>query len=261
MNELSNSVRDNEDGDVESSFRLFTRGLGQNSINEIYQAHRELYRAGESVVPLIRDYVRGLDLDVANSPIQANYVCGMFALLTDIDEAEAVRFGGEIIDAGCSLVISTRIRTITEFSLAKFRRHKVGEIHILESKRLAMSERRSELIGEWLSNVPEEDLAGITRIYIVSRKEIEEDVLGNYLPILFVISIKWWSPVKVSNILSWPFHFYIQSTFYHEIGHHVRRHTFGQDTEQEREANSYSDVLMRIAHPNKGWLISLLGRA
>jgi hypothetical protein len=36
----------------------------------------------------------------------------------------------------------------------------------------------------------------------------------------------------------------IESTLYHEIGHHLHRHTFGQDSVQEAEANKYSNYLM-----------------
>ncbi len=36
----------------------------------------------------------------------------------------------------------------------------------------------------------------------------------------------------------------IESVLYHEIGHHVHRHTFGQDPDQEKEANDYSDKIM-----------------
>ena len=35
-----------------------------------------------------------------------------------------------------------------------------------------------------------------------------------------------------------------ESTLYHEIGHHVHRHTFGQDAEQEKEADDYADRIM-----------------
>ena len=36
---------------------------------------------------------------------------------------------------------------------------------------------------------------------------------------------------------------------YHEIGHHVHRHTFGQDPDQEREADQYAANILKKSHP------------
>jgi hypothetical protein len=54
----------------------------------------------------------------------------------------------------------------------------------------------------------------------------------------------WDNPYSKLNPLSWLNSFIIESTLYHEIGHHVHRHTFGQDPDQEKEANDYSDKIM-----------------
>ena len=54
-----------------------------------------------------------------------------------------------------------------------------------------------------------------------------------------------------------PFSYFLllkrEHTFYHEIGHHVNNHTFGQDPDQEIEANSYAAKLLR-----KGFLYFVL---
>jgi Zn-dependent protease with chaperone function len=63
-----------------------------------------------------------------------------------------------------------------------------------------------------------------------------------------VINLVWdnpssrWSPMSLLN------NFVIESVLYHEIGHHVRRHTLGQDPKQEKEADKYSARIMANSH-------------
>ena len=56
--------------------------------------------------------------------------------------------------------------------------------------------------------------------------------------------------------MAWLNNFIIENTLYHEVGHHVHRHTFGQDAEQEKQADEYSDRLMA----NSGHLIFRIAR-
>ncbi len=245
---------------LKENFRLFTRGLGQNSGNEIYRAHRALYHIGTPVIKHIKEYIQGLDLSVASNPIQAHLISGMFNLLRDIDEEEAQKLAKDIVGKECAPVIARLLKGICEFSVNNYRRYKIGQILVFESNNLAICKQRTNLLTEWLNVVPEADLEDIHRLYVVSRKEIEKDIQGNYMPILFVISIKWWNPLSTNSVVSWPFKYIVQFTLYHEIGHHVHRHTFGNDPDQERQANNYAARLMRKAHPSTSWLIRLLWR-
>jgi hypothetical protein len=93
-----------------------------------------------------------------------------------------------------------------------------------------------------LKSVPVEDLTEIERIYILRREDLT--ALGDYTPVLCRINLVWdnpsprWSPMSHVN------NFIIERNLYHEIGHHAHRHTFGQDPEQEEEAERYADRIM-----------------
>jgi hypothetical protein len=87
-----------------------------------------------------------------------------------------------------------------------------------------------------------EDLKEIERIYILRSEDLS--VWGSYTPILYKIKVVWDNPSSRWSPMSWVNNFIIESTLYHEIGHHVHRHTFGQDPDQEREADKYSDKIM-----------------
>jgi hypothetical protein len=41
----------------------------------------------------------------------------------------------------------------------------------------------------------------------------------------------------------------MQIVLYHEIGHHIHRHTFGEDPDQEREADKYVGRIFAKIHP------------
>lgn len=47
----------------------------------------------------------------------------------------------------------------------------------------------------------------------------------------------------------------IERALYHEIGHHVHRHSFGEIPEQEQEADAYARRLMKIGHPVLGKIV------
>lgn len=69
------------------------------------------------------------------------------------------------------------------------------------------------------------------------------------MPILCKIVVEWDMPFSRFNPVSLLFLFLIKKTFYHEIGHHAHRHTFGQDPDQEKEADRYAGRLLFKSHP------------
>jgi hypothetical protein len=100
----------------------------------------------------------------------------------------------------------------------------------------------SEILERWLKSVPDEDLEAIERIYILRKEDIA--AWGNYAPILYCINLAWDNPCSRWNPISWIDKFNMELTLYHEIGHHVHRHTFGQDPEQEDAADKYAKRIM-----------------
>jgi hypothetical protein len=78
------------------------------------------------------------------------------------------------------------------------------------------------------------------------------DKAGSYMPILFTIDLVWCNPFSRHDPFSWILLQKIERTLYHEIGHHVHRHSIGQIPEQEQEADAYARRLMKIGHPVLG---------
>lgn len=96
--------------------------------------------------------------------------------------------------------------------------------------------------NEMLKNVPIEDLKEIDRIYILRSEDLNSR--GTYTPILYVIDLVWDNPSSRWSPMSWVNNFIIESVLYHEIGHHVHRHSFWLHPDQEKEADKYSDSVM-----------------
>jgi hypothetical protein len=88
-------------------------------------------------------------------------------------------------------------------------------------------------------------------MYIVNQKPKQH--LGQYTPIFHNIKLVWHSRFSWYTPLLWMFSWVIwlmrEKTFYHEVGHHAHCHTFGQDPDQEREANRYAAHMMAKRHP------------
>jgi len=114
-------------------------------------------------------------------------------------------------------------------------------------------------LENWLYCVPEDDLADISRLYIVRKEDIGKWV-GTYTPVLFKIAVVWDNPYRCNSLRFRLFSLLTEHTLYHEIGHHVFRHGFGIDADQEREADAYASGIMRENHPLIGHMAKFLGK-
>ena len=107
--------------------------------------------------------------------------------------------------------------------------------------------------------MPDNDLESLERIYVIPERE-NQLYLGAYMPFLSYIELVW----DISNFKS-PLSKFIyllntEFTFYHEIGHHVYRHSFGQDEDKEDEADKYASNLMDKSHPVLKRIVKTLKR-
>src|SRR5215475_3423710 len=137
--------------------------------------------------------------------------------------------------------------SICAFTLADYTQYDVCGVKVFEHKKLVTKQNVRSRLEQWLKNIPIEDLKEIDRIYIVRSKDMTP--LGSYRPILYVINLVWDSPSSWWSPMSWLNNFVIEIVLYHEIGHHVHRHTFGEDSDQEKEADKYSGRIMANSHP------------
>jgi hypothetical protein len=159
-----------------------------------------------------------------------------------LDESESEKIRIELIDNGCGPVVAHILDSIGSFKLNDFIRYDVRGVKIFQHKRLVTRQNVKRRLEQWLKPVPSEDLDQIERIYVLPKWDLE--ALGNYKPVLFCINVAWDNPSPRWSPMSWVNNLIIESTLYHEIGHHVHRHTFGQEPEQEAEADDYANRIM-----------------
>jgi hypothetical protein len=236
------------------SLRTLIRGLTQNNLEAAYEGYKALFKVGASAIPQIREAVLKSNWPKLKYANEVRYVRGLVSLIHDIDESEARKVATHLINNGCDPALARILGSTCAFTLSDYARYSVRGIEVLEHKELVTKQNVRALLERWLRNVPAEDLSGVERIYILRREDLT--ALGDYTPVLGRINLAWdnpsprWSPMSHVN------NFIIERNLYHEIGHHVRRHTFGQDPEQEEEAEKYADHIMaRSGH----WL-AMIGR-
>jgi len=232
---------------IEKNLKKLVLGLMQNHAVQVYEAHNQLCLIGSNVVPFVESEICKYRWDKINDRYKLNLLSGLLRLVQDIDENEAKRIGTKVCQAGCSAIVSSRVISITSSTKSDFVLVRERGLKVYLSKALENHKVIQAYISKWLAIIPSEDFDQIEQIFVVP--ESKEDHLGFYVPILRSVQIEWSIPDRRYT----PFHWFSalrhQKTLYHEIGHHVHRHTFGQDPEQESEANSYASILMRKDHP------------
>jgi hypothetical protein len=250
MDEQDNELNQN----IKRSLRTLIRGLTQDNVAEMYGGYKDLFQVGVPAIPQIREAILKSNWSKLKYPNEIRYVSGLVNLIHDIDESEARRLTNQLKDNGCDLAVARILDSICTFTLADYTQYNLCGVAIFEHKKLVTKQNVRAKLERWLKNVPIEDLKEIERIYILRNEDLKS--LGNYKPILYRINLVWdnlssrWSP------MAWLNNFIIESTLYHEIGHHVHRHTFGQDPDQEKEAEKYSDRIMA----NSNHLLFIVGR-
>ncbi len=227
---------------VSRNLKKLIRGLTQDDVTEMYEGYKALFQIGASAIPQIRDVLLKFDCSKVKYPNEIRYVGGLVNLIHDTDEVEANKLVQQLKSGGCNVALAHILDSICKFTLDDYVHYRVCEVEIFEHKKLVAKQNVKAKLESWLKNVPSEDLCEIERIYILRREDLES--LGSYKPILYRINLVWinssprWSP------MSWIDNFIIENTLYHEIGHHVYRHTFGQEPKQEKEADDYADQIM-----------------
>jgi hypothetical protein len=242
-----NEETDNAEQNIHDILKTLLRGLTQNNIKEIFAGHKALYKIGKSAIPHIRNAIGQSNWSQIKRANEVRYVTGLVSILHDIDENESNQVAKQLKQHGCDVSIVHILDSICRFTITDYFQYEIQGISFFEHKNLIKNQPVLPKLNQWLRNVPKEDLGGIERIYILRRGDLQS--LGNYTPILFSINLVWDNPCSRFNPFSMLNHFIIEDTLYHEIGHHIYRHTFGQDEKQEKEANDYASyILARSNH-------------
>ncbi len=238
MEEQSNVA----DQNISRSLKTLIRGLTQDDATEMYKAYKALFAVGPAAIPQIREAIFKVKWSSVKYPNEIRYIAGLATLIHDLDESESEKIRIELMGSGCGPVVARILNSIGSFTLKNFIRYDVRRVKIFEHKRLVTRQNVKQRLEHWLKPVPSEDLDQIDRIYVLPKSDLE--ALGTYKPVLFCINLAWDNPSPRWSPMSWMNNFIIEGALYHEIGHHVHRHTFGQDPEQEAGAENYANRIM-----------------
>jgi hypothetical protein len=232
---------------IKVTFKKLSRGLMQPNYPVAYEAHKILYEIGQPVIPILKEKI--LDIEWSNSRYKelSGYVSGLYSLLHDLDEDEALSICEKVISNGCPKHIKAILKSVNQFSVKNYKRYRVKGIEVFEHKLVIAKCDISDYLDSWMDHIPEKDLKFISRIYVITREKINAS--GTYTPILNSIALLWENSHRDKSLSFRLFSRITEHVFYHEIGHHKNRHTFGTDPEQEKEADRYAFGIMRKKYP------------
>lgn len=229
---------------LDRAFNQLKRGLMTGSHKVSLTAYSTIYNAGADAIPKIVAELEKFDLKKPLRLEATHLLSGLLALHRDIDENGSDQFLARQNKLACPPVTAALLRSAGRISNRDYRKIKSGDIDIWEQENLDEQYRASEFVRTWLAEVPDADLAGIRKIYILPEM-VEKEWAGKYLPGLAVITLAWWNVLPADSRFNWAVNKNHRFVLFHEIGHHVHRHWFGQDPEQEEEADAYALELTR----------------
>ena len=154
--------------------------------------------------------------------------------------------------------MKVQLKSICAFSLKEYIHYTARNIDIYEHADIKCKCKIQKYIEKWLSNLPTSDFSGIHRIYVVRPADIK--AAGTYTPVLFKITLVWGNNYREGSFLFKLLSIYREKVLYHEVGHHIHRHTFGQLPDQEKEADRYASKILRREHPKMYWLAKGLSK-
>jgi len=235
--------------ELDSAVSRLKAALLTGSFADAVKAHKALHAFGnEAAEPIVQE-IQQIDLAQVDYPETISLVTGLATILHDLSEAASIRFVEDALNQPCHPAIAASLRNTIRFRRSDYRETQVLGMTILEEKTIDERYQATAHVSHWLHNIPVDDLAEISRLYIISEQS-HHDFRGNYQPYLAIITLAWTELFHPSNPLQWVFRINHEFTLYHEVGHHREGHTeYGQDPEQEKQADAYARRLIQHAHP------------
>jgi hypothetical protein len=224
---------------LEQELKSLKRGLMSGDERVALIAYKALYEIGTPAATAVALELERLNLKVPLLPEASKLLAGLVALQRDLDEATSDAFIDAKLSQPLPQVTSSILRSARRMRSSDFATSRCGDIMIFEYTAIDTRYEASKHMQTWLSQLPVDDLIGVSRIYIVPD-EFNNDWLGRYMPLLGVVTIAWTTilpPFKMLNRLTSNMHRHV---LLHEIGHHVHKHWFGQIPEQEAQADAYA---------------------
>lgn len=247
---------DAEQDDLELAIRTLKRGLMTGNDRAALPAYRQLYEVGAVALPLLDRELQKVPFTSSFKQIEGlRLFAGLLALERDLDEEASDRRLDAAIAQDCSSAVKSLLRSVRRMSKNDFRRATSGNIEIWEHTTLDSRYDARLLIEKWLGEIPEAERADISRI-IIKPSSLDDDWSGKYQPVLGVITLAWMTFLPPGSYLLRLLNADHRYTLFHEIGHHVHRHWYGQDPEQERQADAYASATKARTRPL--WLRPLI---
>lgn len=243
--------------EIKQIIKTFLGNLFQNLSEEIYQNYKKLYELGEASIIPLTETILSQDWSTVDNRNQVRVLTGVLSLLNDINEEACQNTSKIIIEKGCSNALTRSINSITSFTLNDYTQYNKCGVNVYILKELKNIDFIEKKIEEWLFLTSKKDIEKINRIYIISYDK-EYSYNGTYMPILSYIRIVWKCDYKYNFLLKWINLFFVEFTLYHEIGHHYYKHVFGQDINQEKEADKYASILIAKSHPTLRKIIKII---
>ncbi len=230
---------------IETYLNQLSVGFVENS-NKVYKPYRALFKMGKVVIDVIEQKIFSQSWVKVDHISQVTVLVGMLNLVNDLDEPRCREIVNKIIELGCEDEVRRKLLLVIQFSVSDFYIFDFRGLKVFVSKKLKRLNYIEAKMKKWLSVVPEDDLSGMERMYVVPP--ISDDYRGLYMPILCYSEVHWDCPSIPFNPFAWVYLYSIEKTTFHEIGHHLHRHTFGHDPEQEKEANIYAFKMLSKSH-------------
>ena len=235
--------------EINAAIKQLKRALMTRQTDLGRDAQKMLFAAGEAATePLLRE-LRQINFSKKPHPLELSLVTGFCLALHDINERESEKFITNALSKRCHPAVRSSLTGILRHKTSDYRQSDYQGIQIFEHAKIDKRRNASDHVKGWLGNIPDHDVEGISRIYLI-KKANWQDFHGYYAQTLSVIVLVWKEYFHPYNPLQWFVRFSHERTFYHEVGHHFHRHSeSGHVPEQEQEADAYARRLMRNAHP------------
>jgi hypothetical protein len=232
---------------VDERMGQLARGLMTGDAFFALRAYRALYRIGPSVIPAIRDVaVRATWPDTCRHE-EVRYIAGLVCLVHDLDEQASRGLVEELARRGCGRVVERVLRVVTTPTITDYKASTCRSVRLFVHRDLPAEFEAESRVPRWLRNVPEADLEDVEMLFVTPYGP--DDRAGDYMPSLCSIRVIWRNLGVRAPGMAALSALDAERTLYHEIGHHVHGHGFGQIPQQEKEADRYAAACFRRSHP------------
>ena len=224
------------------------RGVAMHNAELVRDNWRCLVGLGPAAAPAIQEKLVLGDWTKYQNEIQAHNLTILISLLIEIDSKRAESTLTQLLNSTLHPLHKQAVTHAKSALVKSGTEIECRGVPVFISDELQDFARKQMLLKKWMNSPSEKDLKMIGRIDVIADQSAF-DFLGQY-NIRFSKVILTWPEVEESRMLRWAQELQIETTLYHEIGHHCLGHIEGGQVEsQEQEADGYANKLILQSHP------------